>query len=360
MKKYILCALAATALAATAAEPLAVVKVASHTDTIAGNVLCVDMSSLTIRKPVQHEFTLMPGTDEITVEALEADSIPQWVVLFYPKTQEMVDLGYRLPGETLTLDATSGSNVIGGSEIAEHINAAAQYIEPYIQMLEASAPESRDPALQSMFRAAESYVRSHATTPAAVWMLRYMHTDTTPAMLELLDNDAINGSFVAPRVQAYRDYIKAAEEQKRAAERVAVGKPAPDFTLPDAEGNPVSLSSLKGKWVMLDFWGTWCGWCIKGIPQMKEQYALLKERNVEFVSVACNDPKDKWLAGLAKYEMPWIQLWQDPSVPRADQVTAAYAITGFPTKLIIDPEGNIANVTVGENPDFYQSFDNIQ
>ena len=58
-------------------------------------------------------------------------------------------------------------------------------------------------------------------------------------------------------------------------ETVAVeadGIEAPDFTLNDLNGKPLTLSSLRGKYVILDFWGSWCGWCIKGIPQMKEYY----------------------------------------------------------------------------------------
>ena len=56
------------------------------------------------------------------------------------------------------------------------------------------------------------------------------------------------------------------------AEVEADGTEAPDFTLNDLSGKPLTLSSLRGKYVILDFWGSWCVWCIKGIPQMKEYY----------------------------------------------------------------------------------------
>ena len=60
------------------------------------------------------------------------------------------------------------------------------------------------------------------------------------------------------------------EAETVAMEADADGIEAPDFTLNDINGNPLTLSSLRGKYVILDFWGSWCGWCIKGIPQMKE------------------------------------------------------------------------------------------
>ena len=134
---------------------------------------------------------------------------------------------------------------------------------------------------------------------------------------------------------------------------------APAFTLPDLQGKDVSLSDFRGKWLILDFWGSWCGWCIKGIPQMKEQYERLKDK-VYFVSIACNDSKQAWTAALEKYEMPWIQLWSDPDTPAAESVMTLYAVEGFPTKFIIGPDGNIVNKVVGEDPSFYDLFDNLK
>lgn len=127
---------------------------------------------------------------------------------------------------------------------------------------------------------------------------------------------------------------------------------APDFTLPDAAGNQVSLSSLRGNWVVLDFWGSWCRWCIKGFPQMKENHKALGDK-VKFVGVACGDSKEQWVDALRKYDLPWINLWADPDGPKQTSVPALYRIQGFPTKLIINPEGYIVNTTVGEDPEFY-------
>ncbi|MDE6279900.1 MAG: TlpA family protein disulfide reductase [Paramuribaculum sp.] len=153
------------------------------------------------------------------------------------------------------------------------------------------------------------------------------------------------------RVIAYR-------EREAAKEKIKVGEPAPAFTLMDENGKPVSLSDFKGKWVMLDFWGTWCGWCVKGIPQMKEEYAKAGD-NVVYVSIACNDPKDKWLEAIKKYEMNWVNLYSDNDTPAAEKVQTLYAIEGFPTKFLIDPEGNFAHICVGEQPSFYDDINAI-
>lgn len=140
-----------------------------------------------------------------------------------------------------------------------------------------------------------------------------------------------------------------AQERTYESEKL-VGKKAPDFTLTDTAGKQVSLSSLKGKWVVLDFWGSWCGWCIKGFPQMKENYAKLGKK-VAFVGVDCGDTQEKWLAAVEKHQLPWINLRQPEE--GANLPTNTYRIQGFPTKFIINPEGYIVNCTIGEDPEFY-------
>ena len=72
---------------------------------------------------------------------------------------------------------------------------------------------------------------------------------------------------------------------------------APDFELPDLQGNPLKLSSLRGKYVVLDFWGAWCIWCVRGIPNMKEAYAKHKDK-MEILGIDCRDAEPKWKAAV--------------------------------------------------------------
>ncbi len=134
------------------------------------------------------------------------------------------------------------------------------------------------------------------------------------------------------------------------ADRVA----APDFTLDDIDGKPLSLSDLKGKWVVLDFWGSWCGWCIKGFPALKEAYNQYGGK-VEVLGIDCGDTVEAWKASVARHELPWLQVYN----PKGSDLTARYGIQGFPTKFIIDPEGRVANVTVGEDPAFFNVLNSL-
>ena len=138
------------------------------------------------------------------------------------------------------------------------------------------------------------------------------------------------------------------------AQDIRTGVQAPDFTAKKVDGTSFTLSSLQGKYVVLDFWGSWCKWCIKGFPDMKEAYAKYKGK-VEFVGVACRDTEEKWKNATAKYELPWISVLN----PADNDLVKVYQVQGFPTKIIIDPKGKIDKIVLGEDPAFYTYLDSL-
>lgn len=168
----------------------------------------------------------------------------------------------------------------------------------------------------------------------------------------LLSKEVREGRMKSIYQTAINQLEEQAQAESMAAAKQAAGTIAPDFTLNDPTGKPLSLSSLRGKYVVLDFWGTWCGWCIRGIPKMKEYYNKYKNQ-FEILSIDCNESKEKWLAGLKKYEMPWLHVYN----PDNTSVREDYAIQGYPTKIIVGPDGKIVKTVVGEDPSFYQFLD---
>ena len=145
---------------------------------------------------------------------------------------------------------------------------------------------------------------------------------------------------------------EAVETETSAVE--ADGVEAPDFTLNDLNGKPLTLSSLRGKYVILDFWGSWCVWCIKGIPQMKEYYQKYAGK-FEILGIDCNDTEAKWKAAVEKYELPWLHVYNT----RDSKVLEQYEIEGFPTKIIVGPDGKIVKTIIGEDPAFYTLLDQL-
>lgn len=143
---------------------------------------------------------------------------------------------------------------------------------------------------------------------------------------------------------------------KSAAEVLFAMKPgdkAISFSLPDQQGKLVSLEDFKGKYIVLEFWGTWCGWCVKDIPTMRQYHNKYKNR-VDFISIACKDQPKNWKEALEKYKMDWINLLNND-----EQLTKSYGIEGYPTKMIISPEGIVVGKYLGEGRDFYTELDRM-
>lgn len=169
--------------------------------------------------------------------------------------------------------------------------------------------------------------------------------------------EAAKASPIAIFLEPQKQYVEhQLEAERRKAQLQSGNVTAPDFTFKNAEGKDVSLKDFRGKWVIVDFWGTWCPWCIKGFPSLKEAYAQYKDK-LEVIGVACNDNYDSWLAGLKKYELPWVNVYNPEK--GGGKLLEDYAVEGFPTKVIISPEGKIMNITAGDNPAFYDILKNL-
>jgi len=123
-----------------------------------------------------------------------------------------------------------------------------------------------------------------------------------------------------------------------------LGKPAPDFSLPDASGKQISLSSFKGKYVLVDFWASWCGPCREENPNVVKAYNRFRDKNFTILGVSLDKPdgKDNWLKAVMKDHLTWTQVsdlkwWDSPVVPM-------YGFDGIPYNVLLDPEG----VVIGE------------
>ena len=133
--------------------------------------------------------------------------------------------------------------------------------------------------------------------------------------------------------------------------------PAPDFTLKNLLGQPVSLTEFQGDWVVIDFWGAWCRWCVKGIPEMKEMYEKYHSKGLEIIGIDCGDTETEWAEALGKYQLPWVNVYNPEG--RSSTILQLYGVQGFPTKVIVNPEGYIYETVIGEDPAFYEMIDNI-
>ena len=120
---------------------------------------------------------------------------------------------------------------------------------------------------------------------------------------------------------------------------VWVGKQAPEISLPDTEGREVRLSSFRGKYVLVDFWASWCGPCRRENPNVVDAYNQFRNKNFTILGVSLDKTKDAWQKAIVDDNLNWTHVsdlkhWQSVVVP-------VYRVEGIPFNVLVDPNGNI-------------------
>lgn len=120
---------------------------------------------------------------------------------------------------------------------------------------------------------------------------------------------------------------------------IGVGDVAPDFSLNSPEGEQVALSSLRGKYVLLDFWASWCGPCRKENPNVVRLYEQYKNKNFEIYGVSLDRDKDAWLKAIKDDNLTWVH-GSDLKYWSSD-VAVQYGVNGIPATYLLDQEGRV-------------------
>ncbi|WP_295128748.1 AhpC/TSA family protein [uncultured Chitinophaga sp.] len=132
---------------------------------------------------------------------------------------------------------------------------------------------------------------------------------------------------------------KRMENSAKVLRERAVGKVVPDFTIKDTEGKPVSLSSFKGKYVLLDFWASWCGPCRAENPHVLKAYNTFQNKNFTVLGISMDNDRAKWLKAIKEDNMPWTQV--SDLTAFNNEVAKMFDITAIPTNFLISPDGKI-------------------
>lgn len=326
------------------------------TDTLfIGTYLASDIDQRNLRLD-----TIAPGRDKYAYTA-ETDTTAYKVFIASGEEASKGIVFALLPGERVKVTGSLRDWQVEGSELNAAYVPIQKACRPYRERMEAMEQvmteklynEEYLPLGNRMDSLQAAYVRRHPDSDLSLFILGEIKGKWVKELYPALTERVKQGRF-APIARVFEEGLRKERMFEENKKRIAEGAQAPDFTLNDLRGKPLALSSLRGKYVVLDFWGSWCGWCIKGIPDMKRYYAKYKDR-MEILGIDCQDKEEAWKAAVERRALPWLHVRNEGD----PDVSLLYAVSGYPTKIVVDPEGKIAKIVVGESPEFYEYLDQL-
>jgi peroxiredoxin len=192
------------------------------------------------------------------------------------------------------------------------------------------------------------YVRKNPESPVSPYITYAIKDLLTPQMMDTLIAGLPKQASVTPLRKALTEFpvkrkqlaeaaeIKAAERRKEIDAKLPIGSKSLNFTANDTKGNPVTLASFKGKYVLVDFWASWCMPCRAENPNVVKAYQTYKDKGFEILGISLDveTQKNAWLEAIKKDHLTWTQV-----VDLKRDISKLYNVESIPQNFLIDPNG---------------------
>jgi len=292
-----------------------------------------------IVEPVLARIAIQSAVSDPVQRIMTIDNQSDWQEFYLENTKTKIN------GPTL-----ASADIKGGKE-QEYYLVYRAILQPYLDEMKPFQEklirfyrENKPDSVQVMSEALRE-IRGRINKVEENYILKY--NDAYIALNLLNERSAVvaNELIIGPLFNGLSERLKSSPTGQAIGERLAlarklgIGSIAPNFAQNDPNDKSISLASLKGKYVLVDFWASWCGPCRQENPNLVAAYKEFKDKNFEILAVSLDNDKNAWLKAIANDGLPWIHVsdlkgW-------GNEAAALYNVRAVPQNFLIGPDGRI-------------------